>query len=39
MLESSLTPDNIKSSQLAANLRLLESYSGVKRILKDILII
>lgn len=35
MLESSLTPDIIKSSQLAANLRLLESYSGVKRILEE----
>ncbi|WP_051934024.1 T7SS effector LXG polymorphic toxin [Carnobacterium gallinarum] len=35
MLESSLTPDIIKTSQLAANLRLLESYSGVKRILEE----
>lgn len=35
MLESSLTPEIIKSSQLAANLRLLESYSGVKRILEE----
>ena len=35
MLESPLTPDMIKASQLAANLRLIESYSEVKRILED----
>lgn len=35
MLESPLTPDIIKASQLAANLRLIELYSETKRILED----
>lgn len=35
MLESSLMPDILKASQLASNLRLLESYSNIKKILEE----